>query len=221
MAHYTDWLPTTRDGQLAMAKDWVSVAGTNAHLWSIPLTAVQELGGLTEAADTALATAKNETTRTPVATAQCKAAFEALAAQMRDFKKRYFLTPPLTDADYIALGLKPHDTTPTPSGPPTAQVTIETYLVGRHELGVKIIYVTGTAADPANKGYRIWYTVVAPGETPPANPDDLRKSFYTKRKKDVIEFDFGDSGKTAYFAVQIENEGKKGPWGPLVQALIP
>jgi hypothetical protein len=36
-----------------------------------------------------------------------------------------------------------------------------------------------------------------------------------------MEFDFGDSGKTAFFAVQIENEGKKGPWGPLVSALIP
>jgi hypothetical protein len=30
---------------------------------------------------------------------------------------------------------------------------------------------------------------------------------------------FGDSGKTAFFAVQ--NEGKKGPWGLLVQVLIP
>jgi hypothetical protein len=127
----------------------------------------------------------------------------------------------LQDPDYISLGLKIPDTTPTPSGDPTAQVTVETYLVGRHELGVKIIYVTGTATDPANKGYRIWYTVLTQGETPPVNPDDLRKSFYTKRKKDVIEFDFGDSGKVAFFAVQIENEGKKGPWGPLVQALIP
>ncbi|GMO53365.1 MAG: hypothetical protein Pg6C_19720 [Treponemataceae bacterium] len=54
-----------------------------------------------------------------------------------------------------------------------------------------------------------------------ANPDDLRHSFFTKRKKDVIGFDFGDSGKTAHFAVQIENEGKKGPWGPLTSALIP
>jgi hypothetical protein len=141
---------------------------------------------------------------------------------MRDFKKRFYLTPPLQDpADYVRLGLKAPDNTPTKTGAPTAQVTVETYLVGRHELGVKIIYVTGTAADPANKGYRIWYTVVPSGETPPANPDDLRKSFYTKRKKDVIEFDFGDSGKTAFFAVQIENEGKKGPWGPLVNALIP
>jgi hypothetical protein len=221
MAHYTDWFPTTRDGQLAMAKDWVTVTGTNAHLWGIPLTAVQELGGLTDTADTALATAKNETTRTPVATAQCRTAFEALTAYMRDFKKRYFLSPPLVDANYISLGLKPHDSTPTPSGTPTAQVTVETYLIGRHELGVKMIYVTGSPSDPANKGYRIWYSVVAPGETPPADPDDLRKSFFTKRKKDVIEFDFGDSGKTAYFAVQIENEGKKGPWGPLVSALIP
>jgi hypothetical protein len=204
-----------------MAKDWASVAGTNAQAWGIPPAVITELDALVQTADTALAAAKNETTRTPVATAQCREAFEALTAKMRDIKKRYFLTPPLTEADYIALGLKPHDSTPTASGIPTAQVTVETYLIGRHELGVKMIYVTGTTADPANKGYRIWYSVVAPGETPPTNPDDLRKSFFTKRKKDVIEFDFGDSGKTAYFAVQIENEGKKGPWGPLVNALIP
>jgi hypothetical protein len=127
----------------------------------------------------------------------------------------------LVDSDYVALGLKPHDSTPTPSGKPTAQATVETYLVGRHELGVKIVYVTGSPDDPANKGYRIWYRVAAPGETPPADPEELRKSFFTKRKKDLIEFDYGDSGKTAYFAVQIENDGKKGPWGPLVSALIP
>jgi hypothetical protein len=100
-------------------------------------------------------------------------------------------------------------------------VSVETYLVGRHELGVKIIYVTGSPSDPANKGYRIHYSVVAPGETPPAKPDDFRKSFYTRRKKDVIGFDFGDSGKTAYFQVVVENGGKQGPEGPIVSALIP
>jgi hypothetical protein len=41
------------------------------------------------------------------------------------------------------------------------------------------------------------------------------------RKKDLITFDYGDSGKTAYFAVKIENGGKQGTWGPLVSALIP
>jgi hypothetical protein len=206
---------------MSTSKDWMNVVGPNESAWGIPPAVTQELHTLYQEAEIALAAAKNETTRTPVATAQCKNAFEAMAVKMRDIKKRCFLTPPLVDPDFVALGLKIPDHTPTPSGPPTAQVTIETYLVGRHELGVKIICVTGSATDPANKGYRIWYSVVAPDETPPTNPDDLRKSFYTKRKKDVIEFEFGDSGKTAYFAVQIENEGKKGPWGPIVSALIP
>jgi hypothetical protein len=156
-----------------------------------------------------------------VATAQCREAFAALTDLMRDIKKRYYLSPPLAESDYISLGLKPHDTTPTPSGNPTAQVSIETFLVGRHELGVKIIYVTGDPNDRANKGYRIYYKVIAPGAAPPTAPGELIKSFYTKRKKDVMEFEFGDSGKTAFFAVQIENDGKKGPWGPLVSALIP
>jgi hypothetical protein len=204
-----------------MAKDCEAVAGTQAAAWSIPAAVLTGLGGQTQAAETALDTAQNETTRTPVANAQCRAAFDALAATMRDTKRRYFLEPPLTDADLISLGLKPRDTIQTMSGAPTAQVTIETYLVGRHELGIKIVYVTGNSADPANKGFRIWYAVTAPGEPPPAGPEALPHSFYTKRKKDLIEFEFGDSGKTAWFAVQIENEGKKGPWGPMVSALIP
>jgi hypothetical protein len=40
----------------------------------------------------------------------------------------------------------PADSTPTASGTPTAQVTVETFLVGRHELGVRIVYVTGNPA---------------------------------------------------------------------------
>jgi hypothetical protein len=221
MSKSTDWLSNSREGVLAMARVWITVCLSKMTGWSIPQSAITALQTLVQAAAAALETARNETTRTPVATAQCKEAFDALTACMRDFKRRYFLSPPLLDSGYVSLGLKPHDSTPTASGTPTAQVTIETYLLGRHELGVKLVYVIGSPTDPANKGYRIWYSVVAPGETPPVGPDDLRTSFFTKRKKDVIEFEFGDSGKTAYFAVQIENEGKKGPWGPLVSALIP
>jgi hypothetical protein len=210
-----------REAILEMANDWISVCGVKQGVWNIPGTAVTGLTTLRDTARTALETAKNETTRTPVATAQCKEAFDALSDFMRDFKRRYFLSPPLLDSNLISLGLKPHDSHPTPSPTPTAQVTIEAYLVGRHELGVRIIYVTGSPDDPANKGYRIWYSVAALGETPPANPEELRKSFYTQRKKDLIEFEYGDSGKSVYFAVQIENDGKKGSWGPMVQALIP
>jgi hypothetical protein len=56
---------------------------------------------------------------------------------------------------------------------------------------------------------------------PVTSPKQLDESFFTRRKKDVVVFDYEDSGKTAYLAVQVENDGKKGPWGPLVQAVIP
>jgi hypothetical protein len=200
-----------------MANDWIAVCTVSQTPWGIPGTALTEFT-TRRAAAAALVTAQNET---PVANARCKEAFDALSDFMRDFKRRYFLTPPLLDSDLISLGLKPHDTHPTPSPAPTAQVTVETYLVGRHELGIRIVYVTGSPDESANKGYRIWYSVIAPGETPPAAPKELRQSFFTKRKKDLIEFEFGDSGKTAFFAVQVENDGKKGGWGPMVSALIP
>jgi hypothetical protein len=93
--------------------------------------------------------------------------------------------------------------------------------IARHELGFRVVFVTGNANDPASKGFRVYYRVVAPGEAPPSSPEELNKSFFTKRKKDVIEFGFNGSGSTVFFAVQIENEGKKGPWGPMTPALIP
>jgi hypothetical protein len=50
----------------------------------------------------------------------------------------------------------------------------------------------------------------------------LSKSFFTRRKRDFITFDYGDAGKTAYIAVQIENGGgKQGKFGPMAIAVIP
>jgi hypothetical protein len=204
-----------------MARTWISVLIVSGTGWGVTDAKRSELADLVQDADTALTKAKNEETRTPVVTAQCRTAFDALIKFMRDMKKRYFLSPPLVPADYVSLGLKPHDDTKTPTGKPTDHVKVETYLVGRHQLGIKIVYETGSRDNPANKEYRIWYEVVAPGETPPEKPGSLHKSFATKRMKDLMEFEYGDSGKTVYFAVQIENNGEKGSWGTMTNALIP
>ena len=222
MAHYSDWLPAARDAILAMAKAWLLIITTKLQAWGIPESVFQNFSTLTAKAESNLEMAKSESTRTPVVTAQCKESFDTMIAAMRDMKKRYFLSPPLNDADFVALGIKPPDTTHSPTGTPTAQVMVETFLVGRHELGIRIIYITGSSNEPANKGYRIWYSVLDPGGVPPAEPEDLRKSFFTKRKKDLVQFEYGDSGKTVYIAVRVENtSGKQGPWGPMVSTLIP
>ncbi|MDR2783407.1 MAG: hypothetical protein LBB48_06140 [Treponema sp.] len=166
--------------------------------------------------------AQDAAERTHVISVACHEAFAALETKMRFFKDRYFKMPPLTREDWAALGFKEKDDHRTPAGEPTAQVTAETFLRGPGELGFRIVYVSGDPHDRANSGYRVWYGVVAPGEAPPANPGELRKSFFTRRKRDFIEFEYGDAGKAAYIAVQIENgSGKQGKFGPMVQAVIP
>ncbi|MDR2150430.1 MAG: hypothetical protein LBO67_06375 [Spirochaetaceae bacterium] len=215
------WYPGSRNAQLEMAANWRSVLATKANEWHVPTEAVTQLNTVADSAASILADAKNESTRTPVVNAKCKEAFDRLEEVMRDIKRRYFFVPPLTEADLVSLGLSPRDPISTPSGTPNAQVTAETFLIGRHELGIKIVYLTGDPADAANKGYRIWYTVVAQGAAHPTAPEQLTSSFSTQRRKDVIKFDFEDSGKIAFFAIQVENGGKKGPWGPLLNAVIP
>jgi hypothetical protein len=125
-----------------MAGNWISVCAARQTDWNIPSSALTELTALRDAARAALETAKNEATRTPVSNARCKEAFDALAGFMRDFKRRHFLTPPPLDSDLVSLGLNPHDPHPTPGTAPTAQAAVEAYLAGRHELGMRIVYVT-------------------------------------------------------------------------------
>jgi hypothetical protein len=221
MSKTTDWMPGRRADQLVMTHNWLTIMTPEVRTaWGIPPEQYTKLETLYENADALLAKAQSSE-RTPVITEQCREAFEALTAQMRFFKSHYFLLPPLVNADLVNLDLPIHDTHPSPTGDPTAEVTVETYLVGRHELGVRFVYVSGNPDDRANKGYRLWYKVVPPGGEAVSNPKQLDESFFTRRKKDVVRFDYEDSGKTAYIAVQVENDGKKGPWGPLVSALIP
>jgi hypothetical protein len=206
-----------------MCRDWIDVLtnGNKASAWGAPDSRVTALEDAATAAEAALALAQNETTRTAVVNAQCRAAFHAMVELMQDTKRRYFLSPPLTEADYISLGLKPRDTTYTHSGAPTAQVKAEPFLAGRQQLGIRIEFTFGDPKDPANKGFRVYTVVRKPGESAPAGSGEFIRSFYTKRRKDLVEFETGDSGSTAYFIVQVENDGKKGTWGVITSAIIP
>jgi hypothetical protein len=57
----------------------------------------------------------------------------------------------------------------------------------------------------------------------PQNPEELTTdSHFTKRKRDVIEFPYDNSGKQCFICVRYENgKGGKGPWGPMVSSFIP
>ena len=221
MSKSKDWWPSSRVGQLAMAEKWVEVITPNAVAWKIDLNDLRNFKKVTEKARSAFQEVQNAETRTPVAIERGKVAFEELETAARAFKKQHLTIPPLDSVILVSLGLRVLDRKPTPSGTPTAQAAVETFLEGKYELGIRLSLISGSADDTANKGFRIFYSVVAHGEAAPADQEDLRNSFFTKRKRTKIQFKPADSGKTCYIAAQIENDGKKGPWGPMTSAVIP
>jgi hypothetical protein len=229
----TDWLPHSREAQLAMARNWISIvhAPQNPPDWGIPAAQITELITLFEAAQVILMKASSETERTPVVTAQCNAAFKALEDKMRFFKSHYFLLPPLTEADLISLGLKPRDPAspiPAPETQPEADLTFP----GIHLVELRSIRPVAGGAAPDTRGdygVRIYYGLSGdPTEAhrfrvtgTPKTGKDLPESLFTRRKKERFDFD-GESGKTVYFCLRYENPaGKAGPFGPILSVVIP
>jgi hypothetical protein len=192
-------------------------------------TAVQDADGILQ---TALSG-----DRTPTITTECQRLFSVLSEQMRFIKDRYFKKPPLVDEDFTALLLNVPDTIRTPRGTPKAQKSAEIGRSGAAMLILHYKYAEGTEslADPRTDiRLQVRYGVLPPPGAEPAGTDltrvpvkaeELPIVFTTKRKKDIINFNPGDSGKTAYFAIRIENgaggEGGCGPWCPLFRAVVP
>jgi hypothetical protein len=234
----TDWLPRRREAQIALSEDWQTIlVAAKVSAWSIPTTEVTALKNLTTAAKAALALAQSSS-RTIVVTAQYKAAFAALTEKMRFFKNRYFVSPPLIDADYLSLQLKPKDTTRTPVPPPAAMAEADISYPHIHQLELHLHPTAESPVAPhhADYGHRIYFGILPIGGAsveaalsnkrelvkPPASGEDLPHSIFTRRKRERFDFAEEERGKTIYFCVRFENaKGESGQWGPIFSALIP
>jgi hypothetical protein len=237
MTQKTDWLPSKREEQITMSKNWQTILTTKATAWSIPTADVTALKTLTTAAETALALAQSSS-RTVVITAQAKAAFAVFVDKMRFIKSRYFVSPPLVDADFISLGLKPHDTKPTPIPPPVDQAEADVTYPAAHTLELHLRPLADSAPDPhrSDYGFRVYFGILPPGGASveaatspkrelmktPVTGEALPHSHFTRRKRERMDFSQEESGKTIYFCVRYENaKGEPGPWGPIFSAVIP
>jgi len=235
MAH-KDWLPGSRTGQLAMAKKWNNVLAEKAAAWGISTTVANRLLLLTADADDALTRAMSGD-RTAVINQQVRTAFGALTDHMRDIKRRFFFMPPLTEPEWISLGLDLPDTNPTNIGAPTSVVAAEIGYPHKNALSLAITPVAGQGYDDRPEwGFRIYYGVLPQGSgaeeamiierqyllREPRNPEELRQGHFTRRKRDVLEFHYDNSGMKCFICIRYENsKGDAGPWGPMVSSFIP
>jgi hypothetical protein len=225
-----------------MAIRWSEIIYTKLVLWSIPASEASELDTLIGNATDCLQTIES-LERTAVNTAKCNAAFTALTDKMRFIKNHYFLSPPLTDADFISLGLKPHDTKQTEIPPPVNHPGVEVVKWAPHTLGLRLFTAINMGDNEADYGFRVYYGLVAPNvpasvdgkvsasrlagdvyalSSLPGTQEDLPNSFFTRRKKDTLVLPLEATGYTWYLSVLFENgKGDKGPWGEMIHALVP
>lgn len=230
MAYNVSWLPGPRTGQLTMAKTWSPILGDKGASWGIPATDITELNSCITVADAALLRATSSE-RSPVITAQCREAFDALVEKMRYIKSRYFFSPPLTESDFAALLLSKPNSSGSEIPAPTSQPTADLTFPGIHLVELVRIRPVGEASpDPrSDYGVRIcWGLDGEPTETnkfrltePPKTGRDLPNALFSRRRKERFDFE-GESGNHVYFCLKYESAStKEGPFGPILVAVIP
>ncbi|MDR2784044.1 MAG: hypothetical protein LBB48_09455 [Treponema sp.] len=235
-----DWLPGTRVGILAMCRAWLAYMTAQIRLaWGVPDAEFTELGNLFTAAEGIFQKAQDEAERTHVITVECQAAFRALSAKMRFFKDRYFKMPPLTEADWAALGFRRkdqhHTPVPAPDGAPAVSLS---YPGGPHVVIAHLGPMAGTRelAPESDYGYAVYVGIMPPGGATleqaasdkrylmkaPTDGKSLTHYRFTRRRKEKIVFDSEDAGMTVYVCCRYENQkGEIGLWGPAASAIVP
>jgi hypothetical protein len=207
--------------------------------WGVPAAEFTELGLFYATAQELLQKADNDAERTHVITVQVQEAFKALRAKMRFFRDRYFKIPPLTAADWAALGFREKDTHPSPIPPPdgTPQASLS-YPGGPHAVTIHLGPMPGTEElnSESDYGYAVYVGIMPPGGatleeaasekhylmTVPRDGKPLRHLRFTRRRREKALFDAEDAGKTAYVCPRYENgKGETGQWGPVTSIIIP
>jgi hypothetical protein len=156
-------------------------------------------------------------------TAELTARYEARDEsmdEMRDFANghiRYNRQMSVSEKDY--LGIKPHNP-PTPHPTPASQPDTDVRNTRNNfEHEVRALNAEGSAVKP-DDAYGVAFAWQVGGERP-ATGADLPKGEFSRKPVKVVRHTEADKGKTAYYATAYENsKGEKGPWSPVVEAVI-
>jgi hypothetical protein len=233
-------MPGARGEILAMCMKWMDyMTEERRTAWGAPAAEYTALGNFLGAAQTLFLVAQDEAERTHVITVRCQVAFKDLTGKMRFFRDRYFKMPPLTEADWAALGFAAKDTThtnvPPPDGVPAVSLS---YPGGPHTVTAHLGPLAGTQElnPESDYGYAVYVGIMPPGGAsleeaasekhylmkPPKDGKGLTHYRFTRRRKEKLLFDAEDAGKTVYVCCRYENrKGDAGQWGPVASSVIP
>jgi hypothetical protein len=212
-------MPRRREEQLAMAMRWAAELPVSNGAWTVAPAEIAELADLVEDVQNALR--RQLVNAGPVETARVRTAFAAMVRYMRYLHSRKLFSPPMEDADFARLGLRPPDRTRTEHTAVSELVEFELGLRGIREIVVNF-WIKGAVHRAKPDGYDGAVLVWDVLDAPPERPTDLAEHTMASRTPYIIEFDETERGKTAYIALQWQNErGITGPWSDILSTVVP
>ena len=166
--------------------------------------------------------AQEPSTRTgPVIVGKDTARGKLEKALQQDVKEFLTYNRKVSDSDREKLGLPVHKSlrTPAPVATNYPGVKVDSSIIRR----LMIYFVEGghrTKARPHGQRGAIMQWIIS--DTPPANLTDLLHTSFITRPPFTLDFEEYNRGKTFYFSLCWENtRGKKGPFSPIISAIIP
>jgi hypothetical protein len=221
-----------------MVKTWNTVFIASGDVWAIPEERMIQLKNDANAAQLILDKVKSGA-RTAADVVLCNEVFKSMETEVRFIKKHFLLMPPLTLPDFPTLLLPlpnaAHTPIPLPAGQPALSLA---FLGGPHMLAVYFALLRGT--EPPDRrgdyGCALYRGIMPQGGATleqaagvkhylmhePLSGDELLHYRFTRRKKEIVEFDASESGMRVFFCARYENQkGEHGAWGPVESAIIP
>jgi len=216
----SDWLPARIAERLAMAKAWNEQILSRWEDWEFTEDEKSNFASIYTLARKAFDD-NNSAKRGPVTAAALDSKMADLIAVMRDIKRRRLTAPPLTAADLASLGLRPHDTTPTPQPVPSSVPEIEAITAVIRELRFRLRdFGSKHWGKPEHvHGFEFVWMIT---ESRPAHVSHLSNIVTGTRNPVVLMFEEGERGKRVFFAARwVNNTLQPGPWSDIESAIIP
>lgn len=215
-----------KDGEFNDFQDLLMTTVTaNAVVWSIPAGEVTTGTTLKSAWDGTYARVINPVTKTKPNVEAKNNARDSYKAWMRPFLQRYIvLNPILTDADRVALGLKPRDHTRTRVPVPTTTVQLD--LAAGHGSTVKVLFhpeadAEGNSHRGKPKGVAQCEIVFKADAPAPVSPDECNNYKVATDSPLLIGFASAQAGKRLYvFARWLNSRNEGGPWTTVPASII-
>jgi hypothetical protein len=147
---------------------------------------------------------------------------DALKAAIRPFVKAYLaFNPAVSDVDKESMGLPLHDSTRTPTPPPSTipEAEIDSSIIRQLTIHFKDNGSEKRGKPAGVHGVEIVWDIT---ETAPATMDEFKNSAFDTASPYTFTFDESQRGKKVFFCLRWENaRGEKGPWSEIYNAIIP